>query len=85
MIDFILFGIVDNVVMLIGAFGGASVEQLLPRRYQKGLGLVLGAGLGNAFSDFLGGAISLNWELAFGTAIGCLIALIIIPIWSRFK
>ena len=82
-IDYILFGIVDNIVMLIGAFTGASVEKLLPSQYQRGLGLVVGAGLGNAFSDFLGGAISLNWDLAFGTALGCIIALVIIPFFRR--
>lgn len=85
MIDFILFGIIDNIVMIIGAFTGASVENLLPSKYQKGLGLILGAGIGNAFSDFLGGAVSLNWELAFGTALGCLIALVSIPIIHKMR
>ena len=85
MLEFIIFGIIDNVVMIIGAFTGVGVEKYLPKRFQKGLGIVFGAGIGNAFSDFLGGAVSLNWQLAFGTAIGCLLALVIIPIISKYK
>lgn len=79
-ISYLLFGVIDNIVMIFGAFTGLGVERYLPKRFQKGLGMILGAGIGNAFSDFLGGAISLNWELAFGTALGCLIALLAIPI-----
>ena len=85
MLEYIIFGIVDNVVMIFGALTGLSFEKYLPARFQKGLGIVLGAGIGNAISDFLGGAVSLHWELAFGTAIGCLIALVIIPIYQRIK
>ncbi len=84
-IEYIIFGIIDNVVMIIGAFTGLSFERYLPKRFQKGLGIVIGAGIGNAFSDFLGGAVSLNWGLAFGTALGCLLALIIIPVFSYYK
>ncbi len=85
MLEFIIFGIVDNVIMILGALTGLSFEKYLPSRFQKGLGIVLGAGIGNAISDFLGGAVSFHWELAFGTAIGCIIALIIIPIYERLK
>jgi hypothetical protein len=34
---------------------------------------------------FEGGAVSLNWALAFGTALGCLIALILIPVIHAIK
>ena len=44
--------------------------------------IVVGAGLGNALSDFLGGASTASWDLATGTAIGCLIGLIFIPIFK---
>jgi len=79
--DYILFGIVDNGVMLRGAFFGLGLEKYLPNNMQVGLGAVLGAGLGNALSDFAGGAVSANWSLAFGTGFGCLIALFAIPIF----
>tara|TARA_R100000781_G_C4056966_1_gene119698 strand:+ start:618 stop:887 length:270 start_codon:yes stop_codon:yes gene_type:complete len=85
MFDYILFGIVDNGIMLIGAFFGLGVEQYLPKKFQVGLGAVIGAGIGNAVSDFLGGFASLNMSLAFGTFIGCIIGLLFIPIFYKLK
>ena len=78
-IDFIVYGIVDNGVMILGAMTGLELERFLPKRFQTGLLTVVGAGIGNTVSDFMGGASTLNWELAFGTAIGCLIGLVFIP------
>lgn len=78
--DYILFGIVDNGVMIVGAFFGLGLEKYLPQKFQVGLGAIIGAGLGNTLSDFMGGAVSLNWSLAFGTAFGCLLALAAIPL-----
>ncbi len=78
--DYVLFGVVDNGVMLAGAFFGLGLEKYLPKKFQVGLGAIIGAGFGNAFSDFMGGAVSMNWPLAFGTGIGCLLALFAIPI-----
>ena len=82
MIDFIIFGIVDNAVMILGAMTGLSVEKYLPPAFQKGIGTVVGAGLGNALSDFLGGASTASWDLAFGTAFGCIIGLGFIPLFN---
>jgi len=82
-IDYLIFGIVDNVVMLVGAFFGLGLEKYLPKRFQVGLGAIIGAGIGNAFSDFMGGVASLNWPLAFGTGLGCIFALITIPIFHK--
>ena len=81
----LLFGIIDNGIMIIGAFWGLSIEKFLPKKYQIGLGAIIGAGLGNAISDFLGGLGERNLELACGTFIGCLLALILIPIINKFK
>tara|TARA_B100000029_G_scaffold365031_1_gene358305 strand:+ start:107 stop:382 length:276 start_codon:yes stop_codon:yes gene_type:complete len=86
MIDYIIFGIIDNAVMLTGALYGVSLEKKLPKKLQTGfLGATIGAGLGNAFSDFLGGLGSGNIPLAIGTASGCLIALALVPIYLQFK
>ena len=71
--------------MLVGAFFGLGLEKYLPKRLQVGLGAVIGAGIGNAFSDFMGGIASLNLPLAFGTGLGCLIALIVIPIFYKIQ
>ena len=50
--------------------------------FQQGVGTVVGAGLGNSLSDFLGGATTASWDLAFGTAFGCLLGLAFIPIFK---
>ena len=86
MIEYIIFGIIDNAVMLTGALFGISLEKKLPTQLQTGfLGATVGAGLGNTFSDFLGGLGATNMDLAFGSAIGCLLALMIIPIYIIIK
>ena len=80
MVEYIIFGMIDNAVMLSGALFGISIERKLPKKLQTGyLGATLGAGLGNTFSDFLGGVGATNMDLAFGSAIGCIIALGLIP------
>ena len=84
--EYIIFGIVDNAVMLSGALFGVSLEKKLPKKLQSGfLGCTLGAGIGNAFSDFLGGLGATNIELALGSGLGCLISLVIIPIYLTIK
>ncbi len=84
MTEYIIFGIIDNAVMLTGALYGYKIEKKFPKKLQTGfLGATIGAGLGNAFSDFLGGLGATNLSLAFGSAIGCLIALGIIPIYLK--
>jgi hypothetical protein len=83
--DFIIFGIVDNGVMLIGAFFGLGLEKYLPSKLQVGLGAVIGAGIGNAVSDFTGGLASGNLVLAIGTGLGCLIALVTIPLLHKLQ
>jgi len=83
--DFIIFGIVDNLVMLLGAFFGLGLEKYLPSRFQVGLGAVIGAGIGNAVSDFAGGLASGNLVLAIGTGLGCLIGMIAIPLFHSIQ
>ena len=85
MFDFIIFGIVDNGVMLAGAITGLSVEKYLPAYFHRGIGTIMGAGIANAVSDFAGGAVTASWDLAFGTAIGCLLALTVVPIYKKFR
>ena len=83
--NYVLFGIVDNGVMLMGAFFGLGLKKHLPKSFQVGGGAVIGAGIGNAVSDFAGGAVSFSWDLAFGTGLGCLIVLIAIPVLHKLQ
>ena len=48
MIEYIIFGIIDNAVMLSGALFGVSIEKKFTKRLRTGfLGATVGAGLGN--------------------------------------
>ena len=86
MLDFVVFGFIDNAVMLAGAIAGISVEKKLPKKLQTGfLGATIGAGLGNTFSDFLGGLGATNLDLAVGSALGCLLALFLIPCYVKLQ
>jgi len=90
MLNEIGFGLIDNGILVGGAIFGFSIEDwindtleclLSKTKYTlktrvKGLsGALLGAGIGNAISDFAGGfCVSLN--MAFGTLIGCMLIVI---------
>jgi|GEM_PF-2223983 len=90
MINEIGFGLIDNGILVGGAILGFSIEDWINNTLEcllsktkytlktrvKGLsGALLGAGIGNAISDFAGGfCVSLN--MAFGTLIGCMLIVI---------
>ena len=75
----LLFGLIDNGVLLLGAVFGLEVERWLPGRLRSGAGAVIGAGIGNTVSDFLAG-LPIGWEFASGTGLGCLLALLALPL-----
>ena len=52
-----IFGVIDNAVLIVGAFTGLEVEKYLPFK-TVGIGAVLGAGCGNAVSDLRSLAVS---------------------------
>jgi len=81
----IVFGIVDNGIMLIGAMFGLSIEAYLPAPFRKGMGAIYGGAIGNAFSDFCGGLACADMTLALGTCAGCILAMVLIPAFILIK
>ena len=94
MIGEIGFGMIDNGVLVFGAIAGFSFEDLINDKISKfniqtrikGLSSsLLGAGIGNAISDFLGG-FCVSPEMAIGSFTGCmLIVLIASPFIFQIK
>lgn len=83
LIDGTLFGLIDNAVLIAGAFTGLQVERYLPLK-TVGIGAVIGAGIGNAVSDLLGG-LAVDPTFAIGTFAGCILGLAAIPMIATFK
>ena len=100
MLNIIGFGIIDNGILVGGAILGFSLEDLINRTLEislekskyklqtrvKGLsGSLLGAGMANAISDFLGGWC-IGWQMAFGSFLGCMIVVILsLPIVFKLE
>jgi len=89
--DFIIFGFMDNLVLIIGMYYSyASVEFYLEKYFEniKANPLILAcvsAGLGNTFSDGVGFLVTGNFAYMTLTMIGCLIGMIIIPIMQTSR
>jgi len=84
--DGLIFGFVDNFVLLIGAYTGLEVEKFLPKRFQVGVGAVAGAGIGNTVSDAAGALIDpALFSMVGGITIGCLIPLFAIPLITKIR
>lgn len=94
------FGIIDNGVLIGGAIVGFSLEDIINNLLEKLLsktayeiktrvrGLsstLLGAGISNAISDFMGGWC-VGWQMAVGTSLGCMLVVIIcLPIIFKLR
>ena len=85
MTEYIVFGFFDNFIMLLGAFTGISIEKKFFKKLPTGLMTILGAGIGNAFSDGIAGISATNIPLGIGSFIGCCIGLLLIPIYAKFN
>ena len=84
--DGLLFGFVDNAVLLVGAWTGFEVEKILPKKFQRGLGIVVGACLGNTVSDAAGALIDpAMFHMAGGITLGCLIPMLAIPVLAKLR
>ena len=79
--DGIIFGFIDNAVLIAGAVTGYEVARFLPRRFQVGVGAIAGAGVGNTVSDALGAVLDPALiHMTGGIVLGCLIPLVVIPL-----
>ena len=74
----LVFGLVDNAVLIFGAYTGYEVDKLFKGNGK--LGAIVGAGLGNTVSDALGAILDPTIDALTGIVIGCLLAMLIIPI-----
>jgi hypothetical protein len=81
----LLFGIVDNGVLIFGAYSGLDIGERLAKG-RGALGAVLGAGIGNAVSDAAGAATDPAMHgMIMGVTVGCLIALTVVPVIEWIK
>ena len=83
--DGLVFGLIDNGVLIFGAYTGLEIDKLF--KGNGALGAVIGAGFGNTVSDALasyGENLAIN-EFFFGVILGCLLPMLLIPIYEYFK
>ncbi|MAM41777.1 MAG: N-acetyl-anhydromuranmyl-L-alanine amidase [Thaumarchaeota archaeon] len=84
--DGLIFGFVDNSLLLIGAYTGVSIEKFLNKQSSGVLGGVLGATIGNAISDGAGALIDPTMNGMFaGIVVGALIPILFIPLIERIR
>ena len=77
-IDGLTFGLVDNGVLLIGAYLGFDLGERLGEGRGK-LGAVLGCLIGNTVSDGLGAALDGSMPI-MGIILGCLLPILLVPL-----
>ena len=85
MIDGVLFGILDNGVLIAGAYTGLELDRVIARlfggRWRPGLGAIIGAAVGNLASDVAGCLVDpALFPMIGGIALGCLIPMAAIPL-----
>ena len=79
----VLFGVIDNLILAVGALFGIDLDKKL-----GGVGVngaIYGALYGNALSDFLAGVWAYGFRSAFMIAIGCLIVIPFVYLYLYVK
>ena len=78
--DAIVFGAIDNGVLVLGMLLGVEFgDWLLPKSIRsKAAGAAMGGFIGNTISDGLAG-MSVSPSFALGCVIGCLIPVVMMP------
>ena len=94
MIDYIpdgmMFGLLDNGIVLIGMYLGVDIEGWLAKKMGKEsdplLGAVVGATSFNSFSDGIAAAVDPSMQgMTFGIVLGCLTVMLLIPFAEEFR
>ena len=81
--DGLVFGMVDNGVLILGAYAGCDIGEKLGR---SALGAIIGAGIGNTVSDIIGACLDPAMQhMIGGIGLGCLIPLLAVPLVERWK
>lgn len=85
--DGTLFGILDNGVLIAGAYTGLELDGVIAKRFKHarpGLGAIIGAAIGNLVSDVAGGLLDpAIMPMIGGIALGCILPMIAIPFIER--
>ena len=83
----VLFGILDNGVLIAGAYTGLELDQAIAARVKHarpGLGAIIGAAIGNLVSDVAGCLVDpAMLPMIGGVALGCLLPMAAIPAIER--
>ena len=84
--DGLVFGLVDNGILLLSMYTGLGIERWFRPDDKSFIGGVIGAGIGNTFSDTIGAALDPTLvNTVTGITIGCIIPLFLIPLIEYFK
>ena len=88
--DGLVFGLLDNGIVLFGAYLGLSIEDRLSSKLSRDsnpvLGAALGATIGNLISDFVGACVDPSMQhMKYGIALGCIIPILFIPIIEKIR
>tara|TARA_R100001530_G_scaffold47507_1_gene35764 strand:- start:552 stop:821 length:270 start_codon:yes stop_codon:yes gene_type:complete len=81
----LVFGLVDNGILILGAYTGLEFDRLFTKG-NGALGAVVGAGLGNTISDAVASlleSMTIN-EFFFGVILGCLLPMLLIPVIEKY-
>jgi len=88
----LLFGLLDNGILIAFAFKGLSMDDVLLARFptllgaERGIGAVLGGAVGNTVSDGVGAVVDPYTRVAvLGIILGCMIPMLLIPLIAKYR
>ena len=83
------YGLVDQGVLMLGAYLGWEIDPWIEARFKaarSGLGVLIGALVGNTISDCLGAILDPDMRaMVLGITNGCLVPLLFVPLIEKMK